>query len=94
MEQLGSQNADLQKQMARLLQQLDLPLVPDIPLKQTSVEIGDPVIFNHTDDPSKKLTIKDIYPDPKKKKKKLKRKKGKKKKKKKALNIVRPSWPK
>lgn len=68
-----------------------MPHIPDKPEKQEVGLIGEPIIFNRTEEPDKKLTLKDVFPEKETKKKK---KRGKKKKKveKKPVPIVRPDW--
>jgi len=55
--------------------------------------LGEPIIYNCTDQPEKVLTLKDIFPEPAKKKgKKKKKKKGGAKKK--VVPYKRPQWAK
>lgn len=55
-----------------------MPNIPEPMEKQEVKDIGEPIIFNKTDEPDKKLTLKDVFPEKAGKKKKKKRK-GKKK---------------
>jgi len=54
-----------------------LPEIPPKPEKQTVGDLGEPKIYNFTDEPEKVLTLKDIFPEPAKKKGKKKKSKKK-----------------